>query len=619
MRTRLAAVVALALLGGLAPSGGASPAAPPVPDRRPPHIDLSHTPQPGLESAAGRRAGTDARTAARLWREGVTAAFAGLQLVASSSDASEYASTFGGLSDDFDGDGLPDISGVTFGDTTTEVFALRGRTGAPLFSTTVATPDASCPTCDLTISSTEIYGGARVGPTGRPGHVTVSITDKVNDAIAGYRDEVSMLVTGIDYRGKQAWQFAAEGVIVESVAGAVFSHVPLPLSVADFHGGAASDLLLGTLDGLVTVGVDQVELQLAMVDGAAGAARDLGEPFTAEDDLYRVGMTPDLSGDQKADLLLIRDQGRQLAAHRATDLGRLWSRGTPDSWLYPLWDLTGDGRTELLVVGLGLPTSPSSPSSAPSSEPTTPFTLVDGAKGATLWSGAAQGIDFLGDINRDGMEDLLLSTFQRTSSGVTAKLVAMTTAGRRLWALDHAARGTIPKDASPMHRVEVVGQVDADRVWDIVVHVGYFQKQAAPTTPGGDISSFDPVTLRATLIDGRRGKAVREMKSRSALYGAVDGRGDDFMQTAQSGRETLVRRGETDAVLMKFRTDAATRWSEAARLDSDRCADLFVTVDVGSRTTFLVVDGGNGRAIWSRAYGGPAARVVSSGDANSIC
>lgn len=511
---------------------------------------------------------------------------------------------------DLDGDGHGDVLDVRSHLQYDEVLgfveetrleAFRGKDGKALWNVTV--PPASYVFALATA----------VGTDGKPGVVVVALRDTGIGSDVGATGEYDTTVLSYNGAGAPLWARELPGVWADSLTGWTFGDA----MVAGFFNavsGGGTDLLIqstamaaayeptGTLDRA------QNAAQYAVLDGATGVVKPIGQPIRGEWETPYPDTVGDLDKDGLDDFVVDTEVDRAtLTAYSSKDGRQLWAR--PDFVDGPrsiivLPDATGDGKAEVGVLSYayGPSLGQASASSVIVMSPDYQVVLIDGASGAIRWRKAGNRLYAIGDADRKAGSELVVGeTVANTHIGFTA--AAYTGSGKRLWSVTRKLRTTDSENKTQYASWGATVDFDADGVKDI----GYSVVSGAGKKPKRDDGS----------VDGRTGKVSRDpVPDMYATRAWLDGRGADaYVASLASGTLTF------DA----WRGDAATRlWSVAVAargifdssmavsVDGDRCDDLVLSTYGDDGYVDIVLSGSTGKPLWQLSRSEWEAGAVSA-------
>jgi len=387
---------------------------------------------------------------------------------------------------DFDGDGGGDIADMRvheeFDDTTGDysvtvrVEAHRGRDGWSLW--TVALPGVF-----------PVMFPARLA-NGRAGMVVFSDDSVGTDALVAAGGVGDALVSAYDGAGKQMWSHTVPLAGVYTLTGGSGTGMYLG-DVGDLNPGGGDDTLVEEFAGAgagdpVTgeAGVSAGRVQVRVLDGATGTARDLGAPFVSDDILFPT-IVGDVSGDRRPDVAVVvgTPDGRTLRTIRSSDGAEVWASaiGSGEPYVLRLPDMSGDDRAE---VGLYQWSD---------ADGTETFAVFDGASGKLLWRQESGDVVPLGDIDgRRGTEIAILRRAPGSGSSVGVRATAVTASGKTVWSTTRTVSTSGLTEPRVSHSLGDVGDVQPDGVRDL----GYL----VTALPLGAAGRRDEGT-----IDGRTG------------------------------------------------------------------------------------------------------------------
>ena len=455
------------------------------------------------------------------------------------------------------------------------VDARRGRDGALLWSKKLP-GDYAYP-----------YFGA-VGAGARGGMIVVSFDLVPADLYAAGAGAVTTSVTAYDGTGAQVWTWSRAGATAAALPVGGGMHV-WPVSDGDLAPGAARDLLV--FDVVWTwagtpFGPEQAQrmlLQPKVVDGATGLARDLGEPFVADGEVYP-RIVGDVSGDGLDDVVLVTGDGETFGVRvlRSSDGGEPYRiGGLPPKviWVHPVPDVTGDRVGDLMFDAIG---------STGATE-----VLVDGARGRVLWSRRADG--FHAVAGRPG-SIVFLGPYDPSRLPLTA----YDGSGRVRWSVSPSVSVAGLRGFGSRREVWSASDVDGDGTNDVTFVLVAEGANAAPRHYVG-------------VVDGRTGRVTRHTDPDLVPTPvAIDGRGSDAysLRFANGALTVTAWRGDAPRALWRTSLRAGLAYpmtSYGALLDRDRCGEVVVALGA----TTYVLSGATGAPLWALSGDGSEARAVS--------
>lgn len=315
-----------------------------------------------------------------------------------------------------------------------------------------------------------------------------------------------------------------------------------------------------------------------VVSGRDGTSRKVGLPGA---EVRAVG---DEDGDGYADFVLAN--GNELEVRSSTTGKAVWVRvfaGSPEVFPSVLPDVTGDHRGDILAMD--------------QSGLTTRATAVDGHTGANLWTMSQPSTDLksLGDANHDGHTDLVTID----SGGCQAIATAYSgLSGKVLWQRSFANPPALCQQRDYAPGAELAGDVNADRVFDVLVQTDGFN--------GPRVEE---------MVDGRTGNPLWEStvpdaatNGETGLGTSFDGAGEDLTIDWLIPAVTVYD-GRTNAQLFSvpMRDDVWERSQQAGQLTDDNQPDLaFATYPYDNTITWTgrpvqvgVVDGQTHSVRWA--------------------
>ncbi|MGH2754145.1 MAG: hypothetical protein ACRDLB_06890 [Actinomycetota bacterium] len=359
--------------------------------------------------------------------------------------------------------------------------------------------------------------------------------------------------------------------------------------------GPATDLLVGRADYVATAGEMIVRSRVGVIDGADGKMQDQAEKISTTK-IPAISDTDDLNGDGLDDYSIVdRKSGDWKIVARSGRSGkRIWNWTGRLGYGAGAWrgpDLNDDGIGELELEYV---------------RRNDMFGFLDGASGRLLFTARGNFPYVAGDIDRDGEADIgAFDWYRRENVTGTRQFAIDWRSGKRLYSavyfpeLRGCERGcfsvTFLLDAGDVNRDGV-----RDTLWD-------------QSVLGDSGRVGGPSRVRFTT-SGRNGLRIGG-GSLVPVRGSFDGIGDDSAEVIRKRRSLTVEAhdGVTDRVLWRatFKADRKTKLADtfapydtAVELTGDRCDDLMLTLRRQGTIAFYLIDGGSGRLVWTRRFGG---------------
>jgi hypothetical protein len=425
---------------------------------------------------------------------------------------------------DLDGDGAGDLLTVTYEgevpDPEIVLSARRGTDGTLLFRTPTGVSGA-----------TALLAARPVGPEGEMGILLGTyyyfgqgprLLGSHGESPYGWEEtglDVALHLVALSGDGSVVWRRSFTGghffYTGRSLAAAV--DVPILVGAADSLPGSATDIPIALYDRVPSPdGGQDDDVQVVTVDGADGRVVDTFD-LSIDNTSAPFRVAPDLDGDGLADLFArLRPAAEEatfpvdtLLAVRGTGAGELWrSTAAPldsSTAVTPVGDSTGDGISELTLGASQLRSQ---------GDPGRRVILLDGASGQQVAELDADTSRALGDIDGNGLADLLLSTAFHWAKGVDLVHQAIDGEGRTLWEGSFTLEGFQDPAASLLASP---GDVDGDGVPDLAQRL---------TVQATETCCEDNVDSR--VLSGLTGQTIRAGEPIGTPLGAsLDGSGDD--------------------------------------------------------------------------------------------
>ena len=426
---------------------------------------------------------------------------------------------------------------------------------------------------------------------------------------------VSLTVLALAGDGSVAWQrsFTDGRFLYTGLTLAVVQDLPILTGSLQSVPGAATDMTVAVYDRTPTVDNSQDDaLQLQTIDGRDGstvATRTVDIDNTEAP----VAVAPDLDGDGLDDLTLqlvpaagtTPVRSPTLVGLRGGDTAELWRSGSlplsRETELMAAGDMTGDHIADFVLTR---------PLLRDEDDPARRVVLVDGRSGASLAGLDADTARPLGDVDRDGSAEVLVSSAFHFTNRVEVVHQAVDAAGGILWEQAFDVQGFSDPSATLLPSP---GDVDGDGVGDLA-HRLTVRRDSATTDVKED----------ARIVSGRTGQTlITEAPAAWALGGSLDGAGDDLATTSLFGASAVDvsaldgRSGQRMFTTRLYPRGDDTRQArvQGADLTGDGTLDLVVNIEgildadpedqaVSSADPAMVLDGYviNGRTgtvVWS--------------------
>ena len=520
---------------------------------------------------------------------------------------------------DLDGDGRDDvISGTYEGthlvDRTVVITGRRGFDGEQLFRTDTGVPGQlmlAVPTTVGTAGDAGVLVAVYTFTFGSGGSPLLGSYGEhpagVNNAAVG----MELHLIGIRGDGVIAWSRSfTEGLFAYTGSTlALVRDLPILAGTLDAAPGGATDIALGVYQRTPTSDSQDDSLRVTTVDGTDG-----GDAGSLDLDIDHTETTiapgPDLDGDGLDDVLVhLRPENEAasvpsptLVAVRGSNGSELWR-----STAYPLarttlarsvGDVSGDGGAEVAVGEPGL---------RGQSAPPRRVVLLDGASGATMFDRSADTARALGDIDEDGLSEVLLSTSQSTASAAAVLHQAVDGDGNEVYERSYELQGVSGPQTSLLG---APGDVDADGVPDLT------QQLSVLTTTSSSSRIFEE-----RVLSGLTGETLRVGGPTGGLGVSLDGLGDDVFAVTSWGSSVFdvtaadgLTGDELFTMRLRPRGDVTpSRIVTAADVTGDGTPDLIVSGEgrvapefdffyastgwVNVRDAY-VLDGKNGAVLW---------------------
>lgn len=534
---------------------------------------------------------------------------------------------------DFDGDGRRDLLAYEWsmgesGEESLTLRAVRGVDGTQLWRRETGGFYAFA------------YPGA-VGADGAAGVVLVEHDFSSDGLLFAGTAQAPVTITALAGDGSTVWSRTFDGQMHDAAVAWTVQDLATDVAPLDAVGGPAMDLLVSVIDVTSTPLSTDVSVTAEILDGADGTT-STAVTKSVDDDSEPVAMTTgDLDGSTGDDFMFatMRWDEDGFSSHPTSDLEAyggasgdvLWAQQDAGVHRYSMvtdpGDVTGDGRSELLISSWGGSTS-----------------LLDGADGQQRWRRRAERAYPAGDVDGDGVGDIALAApsygaahaievvvfdaetvssgpigvsagvmaqpAETGSSGGSIQAVAMParSSGRKvgyvLRVVDgDGARLRSDRVSVPLPRTETatslwfepVGDVDADGRMDALALVVVADLER------------EVVTSKRRMVSGGTGRVLwSPTLATSGVHGTIDGDGDDVVHVRPSGGGVRITAhdGADGSVLWSSRVHRGSRWGgyDAVDVTGDGRGDILVTSRGG---VSVVLDGASGEPLWgSRAGAG---------------
>lgn len=508
---------------------------------------------------------------------------------------------------------------------TTERYTMRdGRTGKVLWSYQDKVEDGFI-----------AFAPTAVGREGRDGALAILIEGF--SFSAGFEHVVVTSLSGP--RGRVLWQREYQATSVANddlLTGTTVTHgATVSISLFDGIEGRATELLLGNGTIISTPSTIICDIGAIVVDGRNGnehihPAREKGFDWipypSAVQDLDGDGLDDYIVANRNQIVILpgggepgdddIVEITDVIRARQGPTGDEIWFTTDVDIgwalWDMPVWDAAGKRGPDIVVATWIYEEPPLI--TVPLLFPEEEFTdridayLLDGGSGRVQWKRPGEWAYDIGDINRDGFNDVVTATSKHVErdsrSVIVTTLRAFAPNGKRLYLRKHRLSAPLP--TCPARRAVCfaysvsltasVGDLHPDGHRDL----GMWMFVA---------DSVEDVE-RKILIDGTSGRRIRTLDEHTWWESrSFDERGDDLTTTrwsAEDGGYLAAIDGRDMSRLWAARFTASETllprqvelFGVVARLDRDGCADVVTNVWTGDAATILVMDGGNGRTKW---------------------
>ena len=342
------------------------------------------------------------------------------------------------------------------------------------------------------------------------------------------------------------------------------------------------------------------------------------------DDYIAFPVTPDVNPDPNSQEPLLPDLSKKyMRARKGTDGKAIWQSqpmdiedvttaagigglpGSPESYRRitihtALGDLAGGKRKDLVLqvqdVRMVTPDD---------SEISSRLLLIEGNTGWVRWQLPGQNPMAIGDIDRDGKDDLLTSRELVRKRHVRLKIRALDGGtGKGLYERTFALKKKMPPDSSTHAFVYPAGDVEPDRLPEVAVYLSWHAENDGA-------EDDDELAYRHFYIHAKNAKRLPVRSKGLAVAVPIDGKGDDFGRLLYDKELPWYGvhffSGTTQKKLLQItvpeiaRNDSRYFWTtDFGNFDDDRCADLLIELGNGSATFALVIDGGDGKVLWSQ-------------------
>jgi hypothetical protein len=470
-----------------------------------------------------------------------------------------------------------DIRGVLDESATVGITARDGRTGKPLWSTTVAIP----PDGDPKVLP------ERLGAKGKPGVLVVD-----SYLVSGATGTKTVAIEALSGKtGKRLWSHSFVGTYG---AGATSTAIPTFDGVIHDVKGPTMDALVTLETALPSAGGDQTTP--VIVSGVNGSVHHPGAAVTSTAGFPSFQAIPDVTGDGLSDLLLLDPgtPGLVEAKHGHTGVV-FWKRSQ-----------TVDSFTAAMAVGSYSRRSISDIAVAQSSpvDGSADITALSGHNGHKLWSRVAGGIYLLGKAGKHLQPALGLvtssssSTSTTSTTGLAYEAVAVT--GKLIYSKHRSVKVTDPPGSTssgsssgldPLGDVQPDGSLD--QIGALFVSADSATKSVSVTVHG--------------VVDGRTGR-LRKVSFDTGADGSLrKGAATDLLEVelAKGKPQITARRGLTGKRYY-LRTVPGLHHVEGAvvtgmRVSGNSCSDIALTTIAGTTNTVGVLSA-RGTVLWSVTF-----------------
>lgn len=539
----------------------------------------------------------------------------------------EYVYTL--VTHDMSGDRRPDLLAVRhiYGlpgttDIRSQLIALEGATGDRLWTRTYQ-------------GATSFPTQARVGPSGKTGFIVTHISGSEL-----MTNELVDTVRALNDRGRELWSREFHSTIVGHwPTQYVATNYVVGIDTFDGLPGSATDVLVGSGSVVaLTFGSESGVIDAYVIDGATGELTRHAVPevgfagvpwLKAFGDFDRDGLddyvftstrpaVEPADGDTPPQ---ISPAGGVVTGRRGIDGEIFWSTVGFDFFEQNIFftdrgNVTGDQTDDAFVE-----TNPSQGAPEGARERTY---LIDGRDGLLVWKRPGQWPFSPGDIDRDGKADqLLLSRW--SADGYHATTVwALTIEGKKIWKRTYITKTPHARCCTWLWHFGGswgVGDVDGDGLTDAYLDhykgaFGSAEQEVFIVNPRhGALLALGDQSL-VPLIRSINSDATADL---ALISGGIAGRMSVRVLEGETRNNLL-----TTELVFDPPADLKSLYIQVqtARLDSDECPEILLTVDTPSNRWEVVLDGGTGEIEWAVPFvrnDEVPPRVVGRSDRNTHC
>jgi hypothetical protein len=409
-----------------------------------------------------------------------------------------------------------------------------------------------------------------------------------------------LTITAIDGSGNALWKASLGRGLGQGGS-------PITVLQTDALPGSATDILVGILEGRMSmpspVGTVAGSTSASVIDGRDGTIDRHDDPESRLGTYPLVRPAPDLDGDGLRDYVFvdrwdpyagsISDRGSgPVVARRGRDGEELWrSQNVLTGYepeVYDVGDVTGDGKEDLVVT---------SKMGEGRSDRSFPAYLLDGADGRILWSGQAWFSMAAGDIDKDGIVDLITATPLSRRDEMGMRIEALRGDGSVIYSKTHELDAEVGGRPELSTYLYAPGDLTSDGHPDLLIdQVVYGRKYAA----------FN------YLSDGRTGRRTDVPTSVVPAWGRLERKSESLVNYKRIDKYSVrvrapwkVRGHARLQVDIRTRSLGSYPWtsSRAGRFGPTRCPGLMVSLgstdSYGGSSVIVMFDSATGRALWS--------------------